>query len=340
MKVKKEYFLYLDILNIVACFAVVILHTTGKFFRPDSSLQWKVSCLLQSVFIWAVPVFFMLTGATLLEYNKRYRTSEFFKKRFTRVILPFSIWSVIYLVWKLGTGQLAFNGMREFASLFLENKILSIFWFFYTLIPIYLFLPILNIFIVNSSKKIIQYFILLGIWSMSFIPLLNRVSGLNINSLSIQMTGGVMTYVVLGWYLKNNVISKNLRKIIYSLSIFSILLMFFFTKNSIGNDAPDKLLITSTSITTVILASAVFIFFKEAKLSFLASKAKLVQRISSASFGVYLIQMIVIYYLGKIPIVKTDSISYMIFGALFVYIVSIGIVLIIKRIPVIKHVIP
>lgn len=50
---------------------------------------------IEVLFYWAVPIFFMLTGATLMRYRERYDTKTFLLKRFQRTVIPFLAWSTI-----------------------------------------------------------------------------------------------------------------------------------------------------------------------------------------------------------------------------------------------------
>ena len=72
---------YIDILNILSCFAVVVLHCSGGVFYYQKTRLWFIYMFLQTVAHFAVPVFFMLTGANLLDYRKKYDTKTFFIKR-------------------------------------------------------------------------------------------------------------------------------------------------------------------------------------------------------------------------------------------------------------------
>ena len=67
---------YFDLLNIVACIAVIALHCNGIVHMYSEARCWKTSLIVETVAYWAVPVFFMLTGATLMDYRKRYSTKE------------------------------------------------------------------------------------------------------------------------------------------------------------------------------------------------------------------------------------------------------------------------
>ena len=85
--------LYFDILNIAATICVVWLHFNNEIHWYAPTLAWKQSVFVQALAYWAVPIFFMLSGATLMEYKKKYNTRTFLKRRFTRVFVPFMFWA-------------------------------------------------------------------------------------------------------------------------------------------------------------------------------------------------------------------------------------------------------
>lgn len=71
MKMRNESnrVLWIDVLNIVACMGVVLLHSTNgqvHGFNGSVSFEWTVGLLTHSVFLWPVNVFFMLSGLTLM----------------------------------------------------------------------------------------------------------------------------------------------------------------------------------------------------------------------------------------------------------------------------------
>lgn len=92
MKEEKRI-LYYDLLNISACISVIILHHNGLAHVFTGDIIWKECLVAEVAFYWAVPIFLMLSGATLLNYREKYSTKIFFRKR----ILP-SRYSVDFLV--------------------------------------------------------------------------------------------------------------------------------------------------------------------------------------------------------------------------------------------------
>ena len=66
------YSLSVDILNILACVAVIFLHVNGAVWAFSYERYWTTSLVIECVFFLAVPVFFLLSGATLMDYRQRY----------------------------------------------------------------------------------------------------------------------------------------------------------------------------------------------------------------------------------------------------------------------------
>ena len=88
---------YISLLNVVCAIAVVILHTNGvTFWKFNNNGIWAISNLIECIFYFAVPIFFMITGITLIDYRDRYSTKEFFKKRVKKTVIPFIFFLFMY----------------------------------------------------------------------------------------------------------------------------------------------------------------------------------------------------------------------------------------------------
>lgn len=89
---------YITLLKVLSAISVVYLHANGCFWTFSSEKRyWATANVIESFFYFAVPVFFMITGATLIDYRDRYDTKTFFKKRFQKTAIPFLLWSVFGL---------------------------------------------------------------------------------------------------------------------------------------------------------------------------------------------------------------------------------------------------
>lgn len=60
---------YLTLLNVLSAFSVVFLHTNGCFLHFSTERYWFTANIIESIFYFAVPVFFMISGATLIIEN-------------------------------------------------------------------------------------------------------------------------------------------------------------------------------------------------------------------------------------------------------------------------------
>ena len=60
-------------MNIYACFSVICMHCSGSVFEYGNieGRLFLLSLFVQTLAHSAIPVFFMITGTTLLEYSKR-----------------------------------------------------------------------------------------------------------------------------------------------------------------------------------------------------------------------------------------------------------------------------
>ena len=86
---------YLDILRVLACFLVILIHTP---IRPYD-IYYNTPSVAGAVYTVLVAVncnlFFMITGALLLPVTMP--TKKFFKRRLRVVFFPLIVWTLIYL---------------------------------------------------------------------------------------------------------------------------------------------------------------------------------------------------------------------------------------------------
>lgn len=79
--------LYFDVLNILACICVIWLHCNSVLYSYDPGAGlWRLSLFVQVICHFAVPAFFMISGANLMNYREKYSTAEFIKRRFLRTL--------------------------------------------------------------------------------------------------------------------------------------------------------------------------------------------------------------------------------------------------------------
>ena len=105
---QKEHYFYIDILRILACLCVIYMQCNRIADPYTDTSVYRQRMFVETIAYWAVPVFFMISGATLFDYRERYQTGAYFKKRFLKTGLPFITWTLINLVIKVALGQMEF----------------------------------------------------------------------------------------------------------------------------------------------------------------------------------------------------------------------------------------
>lgn len=97
VKPQKHYY-YISVLYVVSALSAIVLHANTAFWVYRADRTWLINNFIECLFYFAVPIFFMLVGATLFDYKKRYDTKTFFRKRFTKILIPFIFWSFFGLI--------------------------------------------------------------------------------------------------------------------------------------------------------------------------------------------------------------------------------------------------
>ena len=192
---------------------VVLLHASIEpvpaVVLPDSSsalIQWWSANLYDSFARPCVPLFVMLSGALLLQPSKVDEPlGVFFKKRVSRIALPFLFWMGIYFAWDIFVNNQVLNSQTIIEGV-LGGPYVH-FWFFYMLIGLYLVTPLVRIFIAHASKRLMQYFFVLWIVGVSVVPLLNLLLEHNLNN-NVFLVTGYVGYFLLGLYLLDTRIQR------------------------------------------------------------------------------------------------------------------------------------
>jgi surface polysaccharide O-acyltransferase-like enzyme len=166
-----------DLIRTVAMFAVLMLHAVvyaSNDVLIHNGLEvyrgWVVNGYL-CFSRMGVPLFIMLTGALLLAPSKKDEDlGVFFKKRFSRIGLPFLFWGVIYFLWVIYIEKQAVT--QEFIIRGILSGPYVTFWYLYMLVGLYLITPMLRVMVANFTDKHFKYFIalwLVGTMSTVFI---------------------------------------------------------------------------------------------------------------------------------------------------------------------------
>jgi surface polysaccharide O-acyltransferase-like enzyme len=138
---EKKYNFALDLLRIVSIFSVVIIHVTTKSLElaKYDLLHSPLTLFFNQSLRFAVPIFFLISAFVLeLNYPKNFSYLSYIKKRFSRLFLPYLLWSLIYYFF-VYTG----HSKSFIANLLLGDSSYQL-YFIPTLFIFYLFFPLLH----------------------------------------------------------------------------------------------------------------------------------------------------------------------------------------------------
>lgn len=148
---------YLDILNIVAIISVIAMHCNGIVHGNPNIRDWNTSLIIECICYFAVPLFFMISGANLLKYRERYNTKEFYKKRCLKVLIPFIFWATIMFIWKIFIRKSmtieTVNSPIKLLNAFFSNKEESTYYFMFEILGIYLIIPLLSLLTKKNIRR-------------------------------------------------------------------------------------------------------------------------------------------------------------------------------------------
>lgn len=331
---------YFDILNITAAICVIFLHCNGNSFNYADTLGWKQAMFVEAACYWAVPVFLMLSGANLMSYRNKYTTKQFFIKRFTRTLIPFLIWSLIVAVEKkINPLEI---GISTFVSRIFNTTIENVYWFFIPLFAIYLSMPVLSL--LKDNKRILWYMAGGSFVLQSLLPYLFSYIKVSYNySLNMLTVSGMLLFSIIGYLFANTDFNKLHRTIIYGLAIFGFALRYFGTWYLSAKDGVlNKTFYGYNGYWSVMLSCGVFVFFKYfkpfQKIADSEKACKILSTVSGCSFGVYLTHMIIFRFLQRFIVLY--SWQWRLLVPFLIYIIALAITYILKKIPLVKNIVP
>lgn len=340
MNVKIEKKEYLTVLSLLSCIAVVFLHVNGMFWSFSYSVTWFSANVIESLFYYAVPVFFMITGATLIDYRDRYSTKTYFKKRIIKVLIPYLIWSLGYITYNICVGSRGFS-LSQIINDLLNGLGGYYFWFFIPLFAIYIIIPIISLIPKEKRKRCFEYIIIICFLTISVLPFIFKLIKINLPIDFALFSCSYILYVITGYYFDNYEINERKRGLIYLLGFVGLFIHIFGTFfMSYKNGVVDELFKGYLNFPCVLYSVAIFVFFKYflKKHSINKKLSSIINVISTTTFGVYLIQQIVIVIGGKI--FDIQSLIYRTLGAVIIFLICVLIIKIIQKIPVIKYIVP
>lgn len=347
---------YIDVLNCIAIYFVLVLHTSQLAFHGNVRYSNYITTLiLQTLCIPAIYIFIMNSGATLLDYRKKYSTKAFIIKRMKRVGIPFLAWSLIYYFYDIkhqaypGPSMHPDPSITDFINSFANNNINNLFWFFYTIIALYLVTPVLSV-LIKDHQKILFAIVVVSFFFTDFLNYISKLTGLKLMTTYITqplLTSNFIGYFIIGYLIKEKYFSRKEENIIIAVGLVTLLL-------SIINDLTLKQFIILNNIGSFFYSVALYLLVKRL-VEFVYEKRNyefgIFRILSGASLGIYILhpmfyELIYRYMFNVTPNDWTKFLHvmnnpYQIFAVpIITYIVVSALVIFLKKNKLFKMLIP
>ncbi|WP_155112509.1 acyltransferase [Metabacillus mangrovi] len=345
---KKQRIYYFDWLRALATISVVILHAASPLleeYRTIPAGDWWTGNTYDSMTRWCVPIFFMMSGALMLNPGKQESAANFIKKRASKVLIPFAAWTIFYLLVSMKVGDLEKNPEAAIKAVLSDNVYYHL-WFLYVMIGLYAITPILRVYILHASRKNIELFLFLWFICTAVFSLISKLYDVEIGFEAFPASGYI-GYFVMGYYLHKYSFKTSTKAFIYGLGATGLLLTIFATwaLTEKSNGVFDGFFYKYLNVSVIFMSAAVFLFFKDGQ-KYIKKPENTVTPLKpfiEASLGIYLIHPFILLVLQRV--LEFDAFSMNpLYGVPLLAAVTIAgsfiSVRMMQRIPVVRSIVP
>lgn len=283
----KERIKYFDLLRGLAIIGVVAIHSSGIGYTfPVDSVDFNFTVIWRQLINFAVPMFLSISGFFLV--NKNIETQNeyilFLKKQIPRVLIPYVIWSFLYLSISYIRGISLFVLIYKFFTFQTAGP----FYFVILIIEYYILLPVLQKF---ATIKGLIYSSIISLCSCSFIFYLRYYMKISLPLYIYGSAPSWLFFYILGMFIrKNGVKLKNVTIIIFVLVGFGLSLIetfvVYYKFHSIGDS------VTAIKISSFVYSSFVILLaFKNYNRKFNKIPTSILTYLGQISYGIFLSHM-------------------------------------------------
>lgn len=301
---KRIYYAYIDVLKVISSLMVITTHVVmhNIYVFGVHSLSWTILMIAKIITQFAVPCFFMISGAMLLSDPYEISYIDFIKRRFLKIIVPFLMWSFLYYVYFSFILNYYEFSLWDYAKRFLRQDISGHFWYMYALVTLYMLMPFLKKCIRNMEQMMIRTFIIiLAIWG-SIIPMiaeiLKQFADIKLSLFTIGKMGVYLNYTIIGYYIHTTkVFDKRKEKLLLTWTCAMLLFQCLFTY-FLSADKITQVWINITWLPVMIFSVFIFVTVKsifnseEMYLKLQSGIIKLAAKLAPLSFTAYLLHML------------------------------------------------
>ena len=356
---------HFDLVRFIATFAVVQLHIATPWLWRESDTEsgfWIVCLLFDTIGRAGVPIFLMISGALLLSHDEPY--GKFFKKRFTRVFIPLFFWTLVYEVHMVfqhffhqeGTAYTSiWPYLRDTSAWWsviknpMAGAVYDHLWFLYMIIGMYLVTPLLRKLVPVLNRTDQWYLLALWVFADILLPLAYNYWDFSLG-FNIPIVTPYLGFYMMGYYLMHYQFSAKQIRNTWIIFIASYIVNVIITwYDSTVHGQRQVFWLSHHRPGVFIMAASAFILLEHYAMhafhNFSEKKYKLLAYMGGTTFGIYLLHPLIIeafegIFMGAFgiygPAMHTVPFITIPIAAILVTAITMGIVTLMQRIPVLK----
>lgn len=315
----------MDLLRVMASLAVVFIHVStapvgsSTMAIPGGTL--KNMELIHILMQWSVPVFFMITGFCMMQ--KEICTYSYC---FSKVMKYIGTLFTVGLFYALLEGVFIEKtiSLKIFVNSFkcvISGYTWEHMWFVYSIIGIYLVIPVIHCFMKQGNKNIISLTIILLFFSI-IIPAISKYIAIGFE----LPFDGYLVYVCFGGMIAKCKVDRKWKSISFIAIAISIAYLFV----NVGKE-----FFVFKHPIVCMMAMGIFLLISQADIK----SNKMILAIAKCSWGIYLIHP---FFMNiALKVMKINLLSGMIYIKLFLFamvlfVISLIVTYILRKMPVIK----
>ncbi|GAB1688273.1 acyltransferase [Krasilnikovia sp. M28-CT-15] len=315
---------------------VVGLYMVNKQVRGSGS--WWIAVGIDVGAVWTVPVFVMISGALVLAPTAhRAGPAAFYRKRFARIIPALIAWHVTYLVVRVvfRGEELTPSGV---ARMVIDGKVYTALYFLWLIVGLYAVAPVLAAFLHAGGERRAKIMagVALGWILVAFmIPNLAGAIGLSrpVSLGAWSMWWPFVGFFLAGWALRRTRLGARGTAVVALVGLATLALTIWWYGAGYPHAALGVLFpVSHLGATTALAALCVFTVAVSLGSRYEPGPrmAALLVRLSEASFGVFLVHLLVLAFIQwavpGFPIGRSLSATLIAWGLVVVtsFAISIG----------------
>lgn len=299
----------LDFVRIASIIAVITIHgiAGAVLTKHVGSPGWQAANIIDSFSRWAVPVFIMLSGALLIKPASSLEVKKFFKKRFSRILIPLLAWPTIYTLWYAYYSSSSPNWNRLVVDFVGGVNVAPHLYFLFIIAGLYIITPLINIIRgAVTDREFLYISVALLTVTAAWYTIASFVPGHTVSLDALTQFIPYIGYYMLGSAMKNITFRRSWTPIaLFIISCCVMAAATTITASKYGTVGNGLFFYSYFSVLTAIMAPLAFFALRNLYSLGIAKKHIKLQRraqnalisLSNATFGVYLIHMIVLTYL-------------------------------------------